>query len=231
MSDCSWCHTTFTKQCNSHRFCSTRCRVAGHREGQRTLPLQGPRNASSRNARVAALYVRADGCYASMDVDLWDIQRDAALYDGPGPVVAHPPCGPWGRYRHTCTRQRADLAVRAVEQVRRHGGVLEHPAGSHLWLARELPKPGETHDSWGGWSLLIRQGWFGHRAPKATWLYIVGANEHPPLPDPKQDPGGRVENMGRRERELTPPALARWLVALAEQCSPGRFRRVTRSRT
>ncbi len=125
---------------------------------------------------VAALYVRADGHYSTMpDVDPWPEGRDAALYAGPHPVVAHPPCAPWGRYRTIApTRQRADLAVRAVDQVRWYGGVLEQPAASHLWLARDLPAPGVKPDQWGGWSMLIRQSWWGHRAPKPTWLYVVG---------------------------------------------------------
>ena len=48
---------------------------------------------------VAALYVQRDGCYFGLpDVDPWDERRDARLYAGPWPVVAHPPCARWGRY-------------------------------------------------------------------------------------------------------------------------------------
>lgn len=46
---------------------------------------------------VAALYVETGGCYFGLeDVDPWDIHRDARLYPGPWPVVAHPPCERWG---------------------------------------------------------------------------------------------------------------------------------------
>ncbi|HLV66932.1 MAG TPA: hypothetical protein VKY73_14020, partial [Polyangiaceae bacterium] len=83
---------------------------------------------------VAALYVDKLGCYPKMyGVDCWDETRDARLYDGPHPVVAHPPCGPWSRLRHLYRGNEHDCASRAVEQVRRWGGVLEHPAGSRLW--------------------------------------------------------------------------------------------------
>jgi hypothetical protein len=42
---------------------------------------------------IAALYVQTDGCYYNMEgVDPWDKKRDARLYKGPYPVVAHPPC-------------------------------------------------------------------------------------------------------------------------------------------
>ena len=48
---------------------------------------------------VAALYVDPRGIYAGMpDVELWGLpDRDARAYDGPHPVVAHPPCSRWCR--------------------------------------------------------------------------------------------------------------------------------------
>ncbi|TXH11946.1 MAG: hypothetical protein E6R03_13795, partial [Hyphomicrobiaceae bacterium] len=48
--------------------------------------------------KVAALYVEAGGCYALPGVDCWPQERDARLYRGCDPVVAHPPCQRWGRY-------------------------------------------------------------------------------------------------------------------------------------
>lgn len=40
---------------------------------------------------IAALFVQRDGCYWNLEgVDPWDEARDARLYDGPYPVVAHP---------------------------------------------------------------------------------------------------------------------------------------------
>lgn len=61
---------------------------------------------------VAALYVDPLGPYpalrhdpddlwdAPLLVDCWDATRDARLYNGPHPVIAHPPCKHWGRLRH-----------------------------------------------------------------------------------------------------------------------------------
>ena len=143
-------------------------------------------------------------------VDCWDASRDARLYDGPHPVVAHPPCGPWGRLRHLYRGTEHDCAPRAVEQVRKWGGVLEHPAGSLLWEHCGLPVPdfdvhpdarlggkvlrvstqrndiGEFVDSWGGYTVEIDQCEWGHVARKRTWLYLVGvpreALEAPPFP-------------------------------------------------
>lgn len=46
---------------------------------------------------VAALFVEKDGSYYGLpDVTPWDKVLDARKYDGPFPVVAHPPCQLWG---------------------------------------------------------------------------------------------------------------------------------------
>jgi hypothetical protein len=65
----------------------------------------------------------------------------------------------------------------ALENVRRCGGVLEHPASTAAWAAHGLTPPNKT-----GWSLAIDGGWvcevwqsaYGHRANKSTWLYYYG---------------------------------------------------------
>lgn len=174
-------------------------------------------------ARCAALYVRADTVYKQIaGVDCWDIDRDARGFDGPLPVVAHPPCRAWGRLRGMAKPRHDEKALgfHAVDCVRRFGGVLEHPAYSLLWDESGMPKPGYGVDAFGGWTFPVMQQWFGHRAPKSTWLYVVGCN-------PKDLPGygiilglaaGRVELMGRAERERTPKKFAEWLVDLASRC-------------
>lgn len=127
--------------------------------------------------KVAALYVDARGPYPKMPIiDAWDIERDATKYGGPWPVIAHPPCGPWGRLRHLYKGPESDkaLALIAVEQVQRYGGVLEHPAFSKLWPATGLPVPGER-DAY-GFTIQIDQCDWGHVARKRTWLYIVGVD-------------------------------------------------------
>lgn len=172
---------------------------------------------------VAALYVRrASSPYRALPVELWDEERDARRYDGPWPVVAHPPCGPWGRLAHR-SKASADewnCGPDAVRKVWRYGGVLEHPAFSGLWDYCGLPLPGQR-DKHGGFTLPVLQSWFGHRAPKATWLYIVGREPAslPAIPYALGEPGGRVELMGRAERERTPEPMARWLVEVAEGCA------------
>lgn len=191
---------------------------------------------------VAVLFARADSNYKALPgTDVWDIERDARRYRGQAPVVAHPPCRAWGRLR-ALAKPRPDekeLAIFAVAEVRRCGGVLEHPAHSTLWSAAGLPMPGQV-DEFGGWTLPIVQSWWGHRAEKATWLYIVGVApaQVPPMPIvlgesthvitqsrgrrgvrmKKGMPGWRPE-CTKPEREHTPPQLAAWLVDLAGRCA------------
>lgn len=49
---------------------------------------------------IAAIYVMPRGPYYGLpDVIPYGLpERDARKYAGPWPVVAHPPCGRWGRY-------------------------------------------------------------------------------------------------------------------------------------
>jgi len=181
---------------------------------------------------VAALYVdTVRGPYPAMGVDCWDEARDATKYAGPWPVVSHPPCGPWSRLASFCGPEllaQKHLGPIAVDQVRRWGGVLEHPAGSALWAACGMPRPGELPDAHGGYTVEVEQWWWGHRAAKPTWLYIVGA-ACPPMPKPSgvRPPTGKakgrgdkgrsmLERMSKHQRHLTPPAFAAWLVGLAE---------------
>jgi hypothetical protein len=137
---------------------------------------------------IAALYVLPDGPYANLpDVDPWDKARDARLYSGPHPVVAHPPCARWGRYAEggpsaPRTRKVGDDAgcfAAALHAVRSWGGVLEHPEASHAWPWFGLHRP-PRHGGWvpadllGGWTCCVEQGHYGHAARKATWLYVFG---------------------------------------------------------
>lgn len=136
---------------------------------------------------VAALYVQTGGCYFGLpDVDPWDEKRDARLYAGPWPVVAHPPCERWGRYwsggpSAKVRRVKGDdggCFAAALAAVRKFGGVLEHPEASHAWSTFDLRRPKMTSMWWpspcGGHVCQVEQGHYGHRARKKTWLYAFG---------------------------------------------------------
>jgi len=178
----------------------------------------------------AILYIDRNGPYPHLTDRWFDRERDARLYEGPFPIVAHPPCGPWGSLRHLCTKQDPDLALRAVEQLVRWGGVLEHPANSLLWAELDLPRPGDFPRN-GLWTLEVEQVRWGHPALKRTWLLFswVAPCDLPPIPawrEPthhidsstaKKRRGAPVRHLPKSQRHLTPPAFARWLIAAASK--------------
>lgn len=143
---------------------------------------------------IAALFVATGGVYWNLpDVDPWDESRDARLYAGPYPVVAHPPCARWcrlaglveARWGHK-KGEDGGCFESALNSVRTWGGVLEHPAYSDAWATFRLPLPPRRRVGWqrgicGGWSAHVEQGRYGHPAKKATWLYACGIADPPGL--------------------------------------------------
>jgi hypothetical protein len=139
---------------------------------------------------IAALFVERGGCYWDLDgVDPWDKERDARLYAGPHPVVAHPPCARWcrlaglveARWGHKRGEDGGCFEA-ALRSVRTWGGVLEHPAYSDAWPAFDLPRPGRRgwqRGTCGGWLAHVEQGAYGHPARKPTWLYAFGVDLPP----------------------------------------------------
>jgi len=196
--------------------------------------------------RVAALFVAKGGCYFGLpDVDPWDEARDARLYNGPHPVVAHPPCTRWcrlaGLVEARWGHKRGDdggCFASALANVRRWGGVLEHPAYSAAWKAFGLPRPNRA-GGWvpgpcGGWSCHVEQGRYGHGAKKATWLYAFGV-ERPDLrwgstPDSASTAlvswcgnhtkaGDRRPRVGKATAAATPPAFRDVLLDIARSAA------------
>lgn len=163
---------------------------------------------------IAALYVQTNGCYFGLDgVDPWDEARDARLYDGPHPVVAHPPCQRWGKMsagaplvikrtgQRKITGDDNGCFEAALAAVRKWGGVLEHPEHSKAWDRFGLKKPPRTGawvvaDFEGGWTCCIEQRRYGHHARKPTWLYAHGCD----LPSLE---------WGKGARQLDPAIVAR----------------------
>lgn len=190
---------------------------------------------------VAVLFVDPTGHYPDLPaVDCWDAQRDALRYEGPHPVVAHPPCQLWTnlaavnfkRYGGEHNRPGNDGGCfrAAVNAVLRFGGVLEHPAFSQAWLAHGIRAPIGV-----GWNDLGHQQWtcevwqsaYGHLARKRTWLFYVGPM---PLAARWERPAGthqcgwfdRIKpTLSKKAASRTPIEFARWLVALAEHSRTG----------
>lgn len=171
-----------------------------------------------KSNRIAALYVETGGSYFGLpNVDAWDEARDARLYAGPHPVVAHPPCQRWGKLwagqplwiKRTGERKiKGDdggCFAAALAAVRQWGGVLEHPDQSHAWEHFGLAKPSRqggwtAADYLGagrfGWTCCVEQGRYGHHARKPTWLYAVDT-DRPEL------------RWGKSEMRLDPEVVAR----------------------
>lgn len=181
--------------------------------------------------QVAVLFARHDSIYYTFpECDVYDKNRDALTFPGGMPVIAHPPCRLWGRLRGLSTADPSEkqLALWAVRQVQQYGGVLEHPAFSTLWDAAKLPTSNQV-DQHGGYTISIDQHWFGHRARKPTWLYVVGIpRPHLPPHPLKMDAvthvvGGSKKRNGplieisKAEREHTPHLLAEWLISVTKK--------------
>jgi hypothetical protein len=186
---------------------------------------------------VAVLFARRDSIYKTLPgTDVWDEDRDALKWPGGAPVVAHPPCGPWGRMRQFANPRTVDLAPWAIDQVRKWGGALEHPAESLIFRHSHCYLNGSV-DRWGGWCLLVQQWWWGHPAHKWTRIYVVGCRHEdtPDIPykigesekviryspavwrDRHKTPITRPE-VSKAEREHTPRAFAEWLLEVARRC-------------
>jgi hypothetical protein len=133
---------------------------------------------------VSVLYVDPRGPYPKLVADWWGEKRDARLYAGPNPVVAHPPCQRWGRYWGGGPSAKVKRVLgddggcfrHALGAVRTWGGIVEHPEGSHAFRAFNLGTP-RWREGWvpsadgKGLICCVAQGNYGHRARKLTWLY------------------------------------------------------------
>lgn len=115
----------------------------------------------------------------------------------------------------------------ALAAVRRYGGVLEHPAGSHAWAQYGIhtPRaPGWTRQFLGlpEWTCEVWQSAYGHKARKRTWLLYCGKRSPFEL-NWAREPGTHQigwfdrnrPTLRKREASATPPAFARELIRLA----------------
>lgn len=183
---------------------------------------------------VSVLFARQDSVYKTLGVDVWDIERDARKWPGGNPIVAHPPCRAWGQLSHMAKPRpdEKELAIYAIGQIRKYGGVLEHPRASKLWPTMKLPI-GEQVDEYGGFSICVNQSWWGHKAQKKTMLYICGIprRDLPKIPirfdridftvtsSIRKSSGRRLKGrLGNKENEATPIEFAKWLIEVASKC-------------
>lgn len=196
---------------------------------------------------IAALFVETGGCYFGLPhVDPWDEPRDARLYDGPWPVVAHPPCDRWHmlsavnhkRWGFKINEDDGCFAF-ALSAVRKWGGVLEHPAETRAFRFHAIPEPcrgGWSRTLDGDWVAEVDQAAYGHRARKRTWLLYRGQVLPPPL-DWRATKGEmqiglfdqKLPVMKKCEALATPPAFRDLLIGMA-QSAQQRHRQCVTSR-
>jgi hypothetical protein len=193
---------------------------------------QGDSDTRGWGVMIAALFVEHQGVYYGLpDVEPWGLpDRDARLYAGPYPCVAHPPCERWGRYwyggpRAKVRRTKGDdggCFEAALAAVELWGGVLEHPEASAAWRVFGLhapPRGGGWVTTRKGWTCCVEQGHYGHRARKATWLYAVTISP-PSLRWGRSLARARlgvrpVERLSHRERAATPIPFRDLLLGIA----------------
>lgn len=189
---------------------------------------------------IAALYVESGGSYYNLDgVDPWDEVRDARKYDGPYPVVAHPPCDRWHQLSAVnhkrwgfVINEDGGCFLSALLSVRKWGGVLEHPAETRAFKLHNIPEP--PRDGWamtidGDWITEVDQASYGHRARKRTWLLYHGNDLPPSLIWRKAKGSHQIGNFDQKlpllpksERSVTPPLFRDLLISMAR--SVGRKR-------
>lgn len=188
-------------------------------------------NIISRSNNISALYCSSDSIYKNLLIDVYDSERNAFTFDSDNVVICHPPCRTWGRLSHMSSAPKDEYltGIHAVNMVRKNGGILEHPAGSKLFKYMNIPVNG-SYDKYNGFIISVNQHWFGHRAQKRTWLYIVGIkrNQLPALPinydaithvvgssKKRKTKDKGLPEITRNERSATPLKLAKWLIEVA----------------
>lgn len=188
---------------------------------------------------IAALFVETNGVYFGLPgVDPWDEPRDARKYEGPHPVVAHPPCARWCKPLAKVNQTRYGHKIgddggcfrHALMTVLAFGGVLEHPAHSYAWDHYKLIPPlvGRRR-VWSNtglyWVTEVSQSAYGHPARKNTWLLYKGRNPPPALDwsDPKgthltsflQRTTRVAPRLSKKNAIKTPPAFRDLLISIA----------------
>lgn len=155
--------------------------------------------------------------------DCYDESRNALTYTGDAPIIAHPPCRLWGRLSQFSKAPQVErlLAIWTIIQIRKNGGILEHPSGSRLFKKMRIPLDGSP-DNYGGFLISINQHWFGFKARKKTFLYILGCSRSqlPQIPlrfEPVTHSVGTTKNyleLDKSKNSVTTPALCEWLIEI-----------------
>ena len=145
-------------------------------------------------------------------VEVYDRRRNARIFTGSQPVIAHPPCRSYSAFMSHWAKPEPgerDLALFCTERVACNGGVLEHPAHSR-YLRRFV---GSSE-----WKIEeVHQSWFGYPTTKRTWLLMPSTYTVPEVPFTLTQYGKErqlFENMSHSQRSATTYTFAKWLINL-----------------
>lgn len=174
---------------------------------------------------VAILGANKNSIYKQLqNVEVYDECRDLRNYDGPWPVVAHPPCRGYSAFmRHWAKPKPGEkgLALFCIQRIKDYGGVLEHPAHSRLFTEVLGIRPGQPDGTFQ--CVEINQSWFGYPTKKRTWLLMPKNYVLPQMPFILEASGGITEsssdrrifeNMSQSQRSRTTKSLAKYLLKI-----------------
>lgn len=165
------------------------------------------------NIDINVLFTSRDSIYKELDLQCWDIDRNALNFDGDGPIIAHPPCRGWSNSMRKLAKPRKgerSLFGFALRKLITNGGVIEHP---YLSLAWRYYKP----HRFGLKTVQCDQQWFGHVFRKRTWLLMPESYDLEEFPFFLCTYGNSYRqwaNIHPRVREQTPLEFATYLIRL-----------------
>lgn len=137
-------------------------------------------------------------------LDIYTKSRPMELFTGGVPIIGHPPCGQWGKFkwRAKANPREKDLAIQCIEHLSREGGVIEHPEGSDIWKL-QWPKGTKFQK--------VNLHQFGFKAKKTT---ILAWYKYKPIEEPLNFNAihTTIERMDKKHRHITPPTMCKWLV-------------------
>lgn len=169
----------------------------------------------NKRMEISALYVNRNSIYKQLGLDCWDQDRNALNYNGPNPVIAHPPCRLWSKWMRQFSKapeEEKQTAWHAFDMIMQYGGILEHPYGSRF-LDRFWP--GEIK------IIEVHQSWWDYPITKRTWLMMPEWYEYE-LPFKLQsefEPGQQKEwfEKNKSKRSETTLQFAKFLIETVER--------------
>lgn len=158
--------------------------------------------------------------YKIPGLEIYDQDRDCRTFEGGMPVIVHPPCAQWSRMKafSNDVPELKNLAYFCLDQVKKYGGIFEHPHGSDVWKQLDWPE--------GGKFIQVDQHWWGFPARKRTTLFFYKCSpiQHPLKFDAvefvvasSRSKYNKLPEMKKSQRSVTTIEFNQWLVDSVRQ--------------